>query len=136
MSQGVPGLEFGSDEVPEEHGVGAWGDASGAVAESDVAGLAHGGEVGVGVELGFGGAEAGAVFDAEEVPDGQLVGRGAEDAAATVAVEDAGLLGGSDAAAERLDGAGPPPGLGLGGVVEVNVADPAAHRGLIGHDDE
>lgn len=79
-------------EAPEQDGVGARCDASRSVEEAEVAGLAHGGEVGVGVQLVFCGAETRAVFDAQQVPDGEVVGNGAEYASATVAIEDSGLL--------------------------------------------
>lgn len=56
---------FGLNETPDEDRERARGDASVAVSQAEVARFAHGGEVGVGVELVLRGPQHGAFLEAE-----------------------------------------------------------------------
>jgi len=106
------------------------------VSKAGVACFAHRGQVRVAVELDGRRAEALAVFETEEVSDGQIVVGSAQYAPAVIAVEDACLLGGSDRSAERPDRPRFGAGLDARRVVEEAVTVGASDGRLMSFGDE
>jgi hypothetical protein len=100
-------------------------------AQCAVARLTHGREVGVVVQLGVGGADGEALFDAEEVTDHEgLVGAAAQYSGSVVPIQDPSLLGRFDRLSDGRDGPGSLARFALRRVVEGPAASGAANHVL------